>query len=217
MIEAVIFDFDGVIVESLDIKTKAFGKLFEGEGEGEEVPQKVIDYHLENSGVSRYDKFRYIYKEILSRPLSEDEFGSLCERFSHLVKEGVIEAPYVEGALEFLEGYNDKYSFFICSATPVEELADIVEKRKLSGYFNEIHGSPESKEDIVKNILKANGLDPKHTIYIGDAMSDCDAAKANAVNFIGRNTLDKSGLFSNIDCIKVDDLKDLPSILERHF
>ncbi len=32
MIKAIIFDFDGVIVESVDIKTKAFARLFEHGG-----------------------------------------------------------------------------------------------------------------------------------------------------------------------------------------
>ena len=58
-LKAIFFDFDGVLVESVDIKTRAFSKLFEREGE--DVVKKVIDYHIDNGGVSRYEKFRYIY------------------------------------------------------------------------------------------------------------------------------------------------------------
>lgn len=43
-----IFDFDGVIVESADIKTNAFAELFEREGKDAE--EKVVEYHLKNAG-----------------------------------------------------------------------------------------------------------------------------------------------------------------------
>jgi len=41
MIQAIGFDFDGVLVESVDIKTRAYAYLFEDEGP--EVVQQVID------------------------------------------------------------------------------------------------------------------------------------------------------------------------------
>ena len=69
MFKAVIFDFDGVLVESVDVKTNAFKKLFEKEPE--EVVEKIIEYHLKNGGISRFEKFRYYYRHFLKRPLSK--------------------------------------------------------------------------------------------------------------------------------------------------
>lgn len=63
MINAILFDFDGVLVESVDVKTRAFADLFKDEED--EIVEKVVNYHLKNSGISRYDKFRYYYKEYL--------------------------------------------------------------------------------------------------------------------------------------------------------
>ncbi|MBU1084345.1 MAG: HAD hydrolase-like protein [Candidatus Omnitrophota bacterium] len=213
MIKTIIFDFDGVLVESLDIKTAAFGKLFEDKGK--DVRNEVVKYHLDNSGVSRFEKIKYIYREILKEALDEKTFVLLCDRFSSLVVEEVIKAPYVAGALELLEGYRRKYSFYICSGTPLGELEKIIKKRKIDGYFEEVYGSPMRKEDIVRNILKENRLRSDETVYVGDAMSDYKAAESNAVRFIGRNTADKEGLFSDIDCIKIDDLEGLPRMLEQ--
>ncbi|MDD5437468.1 MAG: HAD hydrolase-like protein, partial [Candidatus Omnitrophica bacterium] len=83
MLRAIIFDFDGVLVESVDLKTGAFAKLFAAEGE--DVVRKVVEYHLGNTGVSRFDKFRYIYKNILNRELSEEKFADLGRDFADLV------------------------------------------------------------------------------------------------------------------------------------
>ena len=101
MIRAVIFDFDGVIAESVNVKTDAFARLFEPEGP--EIVERVLEHHLANGGVSRFDKFRFYYKEFLARPLSEPELDSLCGQFSHLVVEAVIDAPWVPGAQETLQ------------------------------------------------------------------------------------------------------------------
>ena len=64
MIKAIIFDFDGVLVESLDIKTRAFAKLFGPEGP--DMAKRVVDYHLQNGGVSRYEKFTDIPLNLMS-------------------------------------------------------------------------------------------------------------------------------------------------------
>ena len=83
MIRALVFDFDGVLVESVDTKTKAYAALFKDEGE--EVIRSVLKYHLENGGVSRFEKFRFIYQRILCQPLSKEKFHSLCENFSKMI------------------------------------------------------------------------------------------------------------------------------------
>ena len=44
MIRAIVFDFDGVLVESVDTKTKAYAGFFEDEGE--EVVRKVVEVHF---------------------------------------------------------------------------------------------------------------------------------------------------------------------------
>jgi len=214
MIKAIIFDFDGVLVESVDIKTKAFAKLFESEGK--DVVEKVVDYHLKNAGVSRFEKFSYIYQNMLKRNLSEKTFAYLCQQFSHFVVDEVVSAPYVKGAKEFLDSYSNEYSCFVASATPQDEMEEIIERRKIQGCFKGIYGSPKKKEDIVREILAAYNsvLIPRSSVYVGDAMSDYLAAKNNAVNFIARINNNES-IFNDIDCIKVKDLQNLNIVIEN--
>ena len=211
MIKAIIFDFDGVIVESLDIKTNAFPKLFEQEGE--DVIKKIIDYHLKNAGVSRYEKIKYIYKEILNRPLADEVFQMLCDRFANLVVNSVVMAPYVKGAKEFLENYASKYKCFVASATPQREIEKIVQRRNIKHYFSAIYGSPFKKMDAVKDILVKEAIEPANAVYIGDALSDYIAARDNSVNFIARINKNES-IFINSNCLKIKDLMNLDSMIE---
>ena len=50
----IFWDFDGVIKESVSVKTDAFGKLFSNFGS--KVSQKVVSHHINNGGMSRFDK-----------------------------------------------------------------------------------------------------------------------------------------------------------------
>jgi len=212
-IKSIIFDFDGVLVDSIDIKTKAFAKLFEPEGK--EVVRRVVSYHLNNAGVSRYEKLRFIYKEILDRPLADYEFQLLCERFSDIVINDVIRAPYVLGAGQFLEAYAKKYRCFIVSATPQEEIKKITKKRDMLHFFKAVYGAPTQKIDAVRDVLIKEKVRPINLLYIGDAMSDYLAAKNNSVNFIAVIN-NNEAIFKDIDCIKIKNLMDLNRIIEPY-
>jgi len=210
MIKAVIFDFDGVILESADIKTEAFRELFSASGD---KTQEGIEYHLENAGLSRYVKFRYFYENILQKTLSKKEELKLGERFSEIVLKKVLEAPFVAGALEFLSGPNCLYDFFIASGTPEEELRHILRERNLNTYFKEAHGSPKTKPSIIRDILGRYGLKNKEAVYIGDAESDRRAAKETDVFFIERKADLKEDPNRKNGCI-IKDLRGIRETLE---
>lgn len=211
MIKAIFFDFDGVIVESVSIKTNAIAKLFKNENK--EIRQRIVNYHLNNTGVSRHEKFRFIYKRMLDRQLSDAELNMLCDRFSTLVLEEVIKAPYVKGVKEFLENSRSKYKCFVISATPQQEIEEIIQKRHMSHFFKATYGAPTKKSDAARDILIRENLKPIEVLYIGDALSDYMAAKVNAVNFVAR--IDEDGsIFKDIDCLKTKDLTCLKTIIE---
>lgn len=210
MIKAIIFDFDGVIVESLDIKTRAFAELFKEEGE--EVVRLVVEYHLHNGGVSRYEKFRYIYDTILGRPLSEYDFESLCTNFATLVLEGVVASPYVPGALQFLEEYRERYLMFLASATPLDELLHILDRRRIRNYFGRIYGAPTIKSDAVRIILKEEVLLPEEVLFVGDALTDYAAAFENGVHFVAR-IHDNEAVFEGVVCERISDLRGLHRVI----
>jgi phosphoglycolate phosphatase-like HAD superfamily hydrolase len=182
--QAIFFDFDGVILDSVDIKTKAFAKMFRPFGSKTE--SEVIAYHLANKGVSRYEKFKYYYENILKREISEKELDNLGKKFSDLVLKGVIDSPFIEGALETLNKlYIRKIPAYLVSGTPRNEINHIVTEKGISHYFKEVHGTPRYKDEIIKDILAHNEYQPNKCLFIGDAMSDYNAAKKNDLFFLG--------------------------------
>ena len=182
-IRAVIFDFDGVILDSVECKTRAFARLFEEWGP--EAVHHMVEYHLANGGISRFEKIRYFYAHVLQQPLAEEECTRLADAFRTFAFDEVVAAEWIAGAREFLVEYYERYLFFVASGTPGDELREIIRLRGLEQYFAEAHGSPEVKENIIRSILIRHMLMPAEVLFVGDAMTDYRAAEATGLPFIG--------------------------------
>jgi phosphoglycolate phosphatase-like HAD superfamily hydrolase len=181
--DAIVFDFDGVLVESVDVKTRAFAALYAPYGA--DVVRQVVAWHLAHGGVSRYEKFRHFHDVFLGRALAPAEEAALGERFSALVEEAVIAAAWVPGAREFLEGWHARLPLFVASGTPEEELLRIVARRGMARFFAGVAGAPRKKGAILRDFLGRSGAAPERVLMVGDAMTDFDGAAEAGVPFLG--------------------------------
>lgn len=213
MIKSIIFDFDGVLVESVDVKTEAFAAI--GKPFGENAADKLIDYHIKNGGISRHDKFRYLYRDILKKPLVSEELEKLGDHFASLVVDKVVAAPYVEGAREFLERFHEQLELFLISGTPEEELREILDQRHMSGYFKQVAGSPKPKPETTIEFIEASGSALDETVFVGDALTDYRAARIAGIDFVGRVPKNETGqgIFTGLSVSIIQDLLELPTAL----
>jgi phosphoglycolate phosphatase-like HAD superfamily hydrolase len=178
------FDFDGVIVDSLGIKAEAFGSLFEEYGK--DVMDKVIEYHLDNGGVSRYEKFKYYYNELLGQEITPEISDNLDKEYSKKVVEKVVSAVEIPGVKDLLKELNSRgKSCFVVSATPQEEIRRITRMKGMDGFFKDVVGSPRKKGENLKLLLDEYFVSLEKAIFFGDAKSDYEAARSNGVDFVG--------------------------------
>ena len=92
----IIFDFDGVLAESMHIKTQAFYKLYEPFGNN--VAEQVVKHHQENGGMSRFEKFPFYHKTFLNLDIDNSDIKLLSKKFSDIVVQDVISSEEVAGA-----------------------------------------------------------------------------------------------------------------------
>jgi phosphoglycolate phosphatase-like HAD superfamily hydrolase len=211
-VSAILFDFDGTLVESLDVKIAAFASLYRSYGE--DIERAALQHYREHSGVSRLKRIRHCHERILGRTPSDAEVNELGDLFGAMVEDKVVAAEWVPGAREFLEAERGVRPLFIASATPQEELERIIEKRGMTHYFDSIFGSPPDKAEIIREIVASRHLEPEGVIMIGDGRADYDAAIINGVRFVGRVPEDQSNPFPE-DAAVIADLSSLPHFIQQ--
>lgn len=207
--QAVVFDFDGVLVESVDIKTRAFASLYQPYGL--DVVGKVVAHHLAHGGMTRAEKFRHYHEALLGIPLTVETEAALAERFSQLVEDAVVAAPPVAGAVEFLEKFSGVLPLFVASGTPEEEVRRIIECRGMSRYFAGVYGAPRAKGEILLQIALERGFTPTRVLMVGDARTDYEGALSAGTDFVGCGSPD-TGLFPK-DIRLIPDLRSLELLI----
>lgn len=203
--DLIIWDFDGVIKESLDAKSTAFEALFMRYGAA--VAARVRAHHDAHPGRSRFEKMP-LYLSWAGVEPSASEVSRHCQLFSESVVDAVINARTVPGVREYLNAYAGRQTFVIASATPEEELRHIVEACDLSRYFSAVRGAPTSKSMIIGEALQAAGCSAQNARMVGDAVTDRDAAADHGVPFILRCTdanqslqaVHQGPMFCSLDC-----------------
>ena len=137
--KTIFWDFDGVIKDSVAVKSDAFEQLFLAYGE--EVAEKVRSHHEVNGGVSRFDKLP-IYLKWAGQILTIELIEEYVEKFSQLVKQKVIDSEWVPGILDYLDKNYTRQKFYIITATPQREIEEILLALKITNFFREVIGTP---------------------------------------------------------------------------
>ncbi len=203
-----IFDFDGVLADSVQIKMQAFKQMYEPHGE--KIVDKVSKYHLLNGGVSRYKKIKYFHKEYLDEEITESELEKLSKEFSSIIVDKVIASNEINGSTKYLkELVKKKKICAINTGTPTKEIKEILKKRNLLIFFKHVYGSPDGKLKNLKNILLDSNLTKEKAVFFGDSSTDLEAAIELNIDFIGVGRAIK-GVDTNYKKIKyINDFSEL--------
>ena len=207
-LRVIAFDFDGVILESVDIKTQAFMALYAA------YPDKlpaIREYHLSNAGISRYVKFEYIQTKILGLPYTDKDREQQSAEFARLTHEQILRCPEVPGAARLVQGLEGRVLRIVVSGTPQDELRKIVADRGMTGWFEEIWGTPRTKPEILRDILGTHAPEAGSVLMVGDGMSDYQAAQEVGVRFLAR---EKDSVFAEVAVDRVRDLLEMKAWLE---
>jgi phosphoglycolate phosphatase-like HAD superfamily hydrolase len=203
--ELIFLDFDGVIKESVMIKTDSFVELFKPYGE--DIANKIRHHQVESGGMSRYEKIPLYFKWLNIYP-SEDELDIVFNDFSKLVKDKVIKSLWVPGIVEFLKIHSGNIKYVIVSATPQKELQSICESLKIDHIFSKIYGSPSTKSELINRTISDYGVPLNLCVMIGDMQADIDAANNNKISFILRRHKFNKHIQNNSNFMEILDFKN---------
>ncbi|WP_224798294.1 HAD family hydrolase [Idiomarina abyssalis] len=175
-----IFDCDGVLLNSNNVKTEAFYRATLPYGK--EKAKSFVKYHKMNGGISRYKKFQYFLDNISDCRNGPDLEG-LLNSYSENVIEGLLSCEIAEG-LSSLREKTLSSSWMVVSGGDQKELRCVFKKRGLDGFFDKgIFGSPATKEDIL-NVKLSDGEINNPAIFLGDSKYDYIASQSINADFL---------------------------------
>jgi phosphoglycolate phosphatase-like HAD superfamily hydrolase len=179
-----IFDFDGVVLDSNGVKEKAFQKLFENYGAS--AKSFVSDYHRENLGVARDIKIRFILKSFNKVDPSKDQVESYCKRFEEITRAKLVDPKYLmSDVIDFIKSKHKRKEMFIASAATDADVKYLCMAHGIFDYFKDVQGSPKKKATIISEYV--SGRSREQFVMIGDSKHDLEAARINKIRFVGYN------------------------------
>jgi phosphoglycolate phosphatase-like HAD superfamily hydrolase len=176
-----VFDCDGVVLDSNRIKTEAFRQA--ALPYGEIAAQALADWHVANGGISRYRKFEHFLSEIVPPGSPGPGLDALLARYAAEVRSGLLSCAVAPG-LEALRAATAQARWLIVSGGDQGELHEVFAARGLDGLFDGgIFGSPDDKDTILARELQTGNI-TRPALFLGDSLYDHRAAMRAELDFV---------------------------------
>lgn len=178
--QTIVFDCDGVLLNSNKVKTQAFYNV--ALAYGEKAAQSLVNYHVKNGGISRYKKLELFLNEILPQGTERPSIDELLALYAQEVRQSLLTCEVAE--VKELRQQTSHANWLIVSGGDQNELRDIFTERGLAKLFDGgIFGSPDTKDQILaRELANSNILQP--AIFFGDSKYDFEASKRAGLDFI---------------------------------
>ena len=181
--KTIVFDCDGVVLDSNVIKTEAYFRTAKTLGATDVQAQALVDYHVSLGGISRYHKFDYYIREILLQPVTETAIQALLDNFSKELEAGLMQCELAKGLFE-LRTATPNTNWLILSGGDQQEIRTLFVKRKIDQLFDGgLFGSPNNKDEVLAR-EKENGNIQLPALFLGDSKYDFEAADRAGLDFI---------------------------------
>lgn len=176
-----VFDCDGVILDSNKVKTQAFRET--ALPYGHEVADAMVAHHVSNGGVSRFKKFEWLVSRLHEQSGNRIELAPLLDEFGRRVRDGLLSCSIAPG-IEELRIRTTQARWMVVSGADQAELRATFKERELTRLFDAgIFGSPATKEEIFDSRIKSGELEWP-ALFIGDSKYDFEAARSRGLDFI---------------------------------
>ena len=189
--QTLVFDCDGVILDSNKIKTEAFYQAALPYGAA--AAEALVQYHVSNGGISRYKKFAFFLEHLLTDFAGKDSLGktaeydeaidSLLTRYAASVTEGLSQCNVAQGLTQ-LRHQTDHARWLVVSGGDQKELRDVFRERGIDHLFDGgIFGSPDTKDTILSRESATRNI-ARPALFVGDSYYDYKASRNAGLDFV---------------------------------
>lgn len=166
-----IFDFDGVIIDSNNIKKSAIGESVQGVLSDQKA-NEFVDYFVGLNGVPREVK--------IAKYIPKDQYEYVLSKYESIINTKLKNAKLVSGVRDIIQELSRlKKSMIVLSGGTQTEVFQLLMDRGLSKHFIGVYGGPKNKEENLQGL----SLD-KPVLYFGDSEVDYLVSKNNDFDFV---------------------------------
>src|SRR5450830_1436485 len=181
--KTLVFDCDGVVLNSNQLKIEAYYATAQNFGASHEQSQALVNYHVEYGGISRFVKFDYFLREIMHRAVTDADVEFLLADFGREVERRLLGCEIVP-RLHDLKLATPNAKWMMISGGDQQELRKILAQRQIAELFDAgIFGSPDNKDAVLAREL-ASGHLVKPAMFFGDSKYDHQASTRAGLDFI---------------------------------
>lgn len=166
-----IFDFDGVILDSNNIKKSALAEAVKGVL-SEKKASKFVDYFVSLNGVPREEK--------IAKFVPKEQYKYVLNKYEDIISIELKNAGLIPGVKDIIHTISmlKKYMIVLSGGTQTEVIS-LLEDKGLLKYFDGVYGGPMNKKENLKNVILENPV-----LYFGDSEVDYLISKNNGFDFV---------------------------------
>ena len=194
-LQAIVFDFDGVIADSEPLHLRAFQKVLAEEG----IELSVRDYYSRYLGYDDVGLFQALARD-RAMPMSDEQLASLLARkavtLQQMLRDGGVLFP---GAADFIRAAAAEVPIAIASGALRHEILDVLESADLADLFAAIvaagdteHSKPSPAPYLLAfEHLQGSGrgaLDARRCVAIEDSRWGLESARDAGLRCVAVST-----------------------------
>jgi len=217
MIGGIVFDFDGTLVDSNDIKLHTFYEVTRSHDPFGSTVTRILQQYPDKD---RHGVFLEIVHELLvnnqipKHQNPEALATQWAEAYTFSCEQAIATCEEVSGTTETLRWISQQnIPIFINSRTPTTTLQRLVTLRSLNSYVSEVCGAPASKSENLRHIQNQTQAKPKEILFVGDSEDDRKAALEVGCHFVGVELGEKNRFSHPLPEIQISDLYQLQPIV----
>ena len=192
-LSTIVFDFDGVLLQSNAIKSDVYYKIFDATPNADTIVTECLAKYPD---VNRVELIGHVLQQLESADPSAAQLSldTLVGQYTELVEDLTAACEEVVGARQAIESLSHDYSLYINSATVETSLQRVVQRRGWTSLFCGVYGTPRLKNEILRCILHQESVSAGSVLFVGDGMRDYRAASEIGCHFLGvRNEFNDFG------------------------
>ena len=206
MIKNVFLDFNGTLIDDVDLCLDLLNKILSEQGSAEVSLEKYREIFT----------FPIIkYYELAGVDFEKESYESLAIKFINNYQKASLNCKLYDGVIDTIKFLRDKgVNVYILSASEKNNLKEQCDHFKLTPIVCDVLGIDNihaaSKVNLAKDYIKSHNINLNETIFVGDTLHDDEVAKSVGVKsiLIPNGHQAKSVLLKS-DAIIIDDFKDL--------